>query len=460
MGLRLFFVVLLALPLLLSAQQDSVTVYKFDIKEMIAPAAWRQTMKSVDEAEKLGVDYILIHMNTYGGLVDAADSIRTKLINSSIPTLVFIDNNAASAGALISIACDSIYMRPGANIGAATVVSQDGQAMPDKYQSYMRATMRSTAESHGKIEVVENGKKIKRWHRDPDIAEAMVDPEVEVENISEAGKVLTFTASEAIKHHYCEGTANTIAEVLETAGIKNYTIVERKETTIDIIINFLIHPAVHSLLIMLMLGGIYFELQSPGIGFPIGAAIVGAILYFAPLYLEGIAAHWEIALFLLGLVLLALEIFAIPGFGVAGISGLLLMIVGLVLSMVDNVSLHEMGEFNPTPLFKAAFVVMIGMFIPFVTILITAPKLFQSGVFKMLVLERTQQKEEGFVGVSTEQKTFVGMMATTLTALRPSGKVEIDGEMYDAKSMDSFIDKGVEVKVVKHLHGQLYVRIV
>lgn len=455
-----FFVIFLTLYTTFGFSQsaDTTVVYKFDIKEMIAPAAWRQTMKSVDQAEKIGADYILIHMNTYGGLVDAADSIRTKLINTKIPTLVFIDNNAASAGALISIACDSIYMRPGANIGAATVVSQDGQAMPDKYQSYMRSTMRSTAEHHGKVKRTINGKTKEEWYRDPNIAEAMVDPDVEVEGVSAKGKVLTFTASEAMKYHFCEGTANSIDEVLTNAGIKNYEIVEYKETTIDKIIHFLIHPAVHSVLIMLMLGGIYFELQSPGIGFPIAAAFLGALLYFAPLYIEGIAAHWEIAIFVLGIILIAVEVFAIPGFGVAGISGILLVVVGLTMSMVDNITLFKMGEFNPTPIFKASFVVMLGMLIPFVAVLLSAPKFFESGILRTLVLETTQKSNEGFISTSNETATLVGLIATAATTLRPSGKIECNDDIYDAKSMDSFIEKGEQVRIIKHLHGQLYVR--
>jgi len=144
-----------------SQSQDSLSgktiVYSFDIKKEIAEPVWRITKESFDEAEKLGADYIFIHMNTYGGLVNSADSIRTKILNSAIPVYVFIDNNAASAGALISIACDRIYMRPGGSIGAATVVNQTGEAVPDKYQSFMRSTMRATAEAHGKDTLVING---------------------------------------------------------------------------------------------------------------------------------------------------------------------------------------------------------------------------------------------------------------------------------------------------------------
>ncbi|RLD57241.1 MAG: nodulation protein NfeD, partial [Bacteroidetes bacterium] len=160
------------LPVFCIGQTDSTEkttlVYKFDIKEQIAPPVVRTTQKAFKEAEERGAEIILIHMNTYGGLVDAADSIRTKILNCDIPVYIYIDNNAASAGALIAIACDSIYMAPVASIGAATVVDQSGKPVPDKYQSYMRSWMRATAEATG---------------RDPDIAQAMVDPDIYIEDI-------------------------------------------------------------------------------------------------------------------------------------------------------------------------------------------------------------------------------------------------------------------------------------
>ena len=164
---------------------DTKIVYVFDIKEEIAPPIWHKAKKAFDHAKEIDAAAIIIHMNTYGGMLETADSLRTKILNLDIPVYVFIDNNAASAGALISIACDSIYMIPGANIGAATVVNQEGKALPDKYQSYMRSMMRSTAEVNG---------------RDPEIAQAMVDPRIYIEGVIDTGHVLTFTTSEAIKY--------------------------------------------------------------------------------------------------------------------------------------------------------------------------------------------------------------------------------------------------------------------
>jgi membrane-bound serine protease (ClpP class) len=219
-----FLILLLMIPVLMYSQEEEnkkKLVYKLNIKENITPGTWRQTRQAFQEADTLGADVILIHMNTYGGTVLDADSIRTKILQSSIPVYVFIDNNAASAGALISIACDSIYMRPGGSIGAATVVNQTGEAMPDKYQSYMRSTMRTTAEAQGKVPRVVGNDTIYEWRRDPRIAEAMVDPSVYIEGIIDTGKVLTFTAGEAIEYGYAEGLAENVPEVLKFVELKN-----------------------------------------------------------------------------------------------------------------------------------------------------------------------------------------------------------------------------------------------
>ncbi|MFB1003248.1 MAG: nodulation protein NfeD, partial [Bacteroidia bacterium] len=149
----------LLLITLVSVAQDKTQpkVVVFDLKKEIAPEATRITQRAINEAESIQADLIIIHMNTYGGYVTDADSIRTKILNTSIPTYVFIDNNAASAGSLISIACDKIYMTKGASMGATTVVNEDGAKAPDKYQSYMRKQMRSTAESHGQDTIITNG---------------------------------------------------------------------------------------------------------------------------------------------------------------------------------------------------------------------------------------------------------------------------------------------------------------
>jgi membrane-bound serine protease (ClpP class) len=418
-------------------------VYKFDIKENIAAPVLRRTQKAFEEADSLNADLILIHMNTYGGQVDIADSLRTRIMQSSIPVMVYIDNNAASAGALISIACDRIYMRSGANIGAATVVDQAGDVVPDKYQSYMRSMMRSTAEAKD---------------RDPDIAQAMVDPTIEIEGVIAEGKVLTFTASEAMLWGFCEGMGNNIDEILTIAGFESYTIVEQKLSAIDRIINFLISPIVSGLLIMLILGGIYFELQTPGIGFPILLALGAALMYFAPLYLEGLASHWEIILFIMGLVLLAVEIFVIPGFGVAGILGIVFIVSGLAFAMVGN----QGPDFTGVPMGevgKAFLIVIIAFFLSITSSVYLGAKMITSKgrLGNMLSLNTVQDTSMGYTSGDARMRDLLGKSGIAYTMLRPSGKVEIEDDVYDATALTGYIDKGEPVRVVKYETSQVFV---
>ena len=460
----LYLLLLLIIPFVSYSQQASdsleinkVKVYKFDIKKDIGPPVWRQTKDAFEEAKEWEADIFLIHMNTYGGMVVHADSIRTAILNNKTPIYVYIDNNAASAGALISIACDGIYMRSGANIGAATVVNQTGEAMPDKYQSYMRSTMRATAESHGKDTLIQNGDTIIKWKRDPLIAEAMVDPRTYIENVVDTGKVLTFTPNEAIKNGYCEGIANSVEEVLEQLEVKEYVIKKYEPSGVEKLIDFMLNPMLQGLIIMIIIGGIYFELQSPGVGFPLIAAIIAAVLYFSPLYLEGLAANWEIIIFIIGVALLGVEIFVIPGFGVAGVSGIILIISGLSLSLIDNVNFN----FEPRhvkALLGAILLVTFSMLTSIILSINISKRLFAgSGFLGRLALKAEGKIEEGYIGVDMSPKTLVGKKGIASTVLRPSGKVIIDDEIYDAKSEDGFIDMDTEVVVIRYETGQVYV---
>jgi membrane-bound serine protease (ClpP class) len=438
--------------------QGEKLVYKFNIKENIAPAIWRQTKQAFQEADRLKADLFLIHMNTYGGTVVDADSIRTRILNSKIPVIVFVDNNAASAGALISIACDRIYMRSGASIGAATVVSQTGEKMPDKYQSYMRATMRATAEAHGKDAIITSQDTIYKWKRDPLIAEAMVDERVYIPNVIDSGKILTFTPAEAVKNGYCEGICESVEEVLRINGMENSRIAEYKPTALEKFIGFMVNPIVSGILIMLILGGIYFEMQSPGIGFALLVAIVSAVLYFSPLYLEGLAANWEILIFVVGLILIALEIFVVPGFGITGISGITLAFSGLVLSLLKNVNFTFEGV-KSHDLLIAFSTVMIGSIGGIGLAVYLSQKLFtaETGRFSNLSLKEVMRKEDGYLGVDPELMLLKGKKGISITTLRPSGKISIEGKTYDALAESGMIDKGTKICVSRVETAQLYV---
>ena len=428
-------------------------IYKIDIKKEINRTSQIYLYKGLAEAQALEADAVLIHLNTYGGLVDAADSMRTAILYSPIPVYVFIDNNAASAGALISIACKKIFMRKGASIGAATVVNQAGEEQPDKYQSYMRSMMRSTAEAHGRDTIINGRDTTYKWIRDPQIAEAMVDERIVIPNLIGEGKTLTFTTDEAVKWGYCEGIAETADEVItKYLQHDNYELKSYNPSWLDNLKGFLMNPIFQSILIMIIIGGIYFELQTPGIGFPSAAALLAAIIYFAPLYVEGLAANWEILIFIIGLILVALEIFVLPGFGIAGISGTILIITGLTLSLIGNINFNfeyvEKFEIS-----RALITVVIGITIGFGSMIWLSSRIGMKGMLHKVALVTDLE-----MAVSSPLLfDLVGKEGTAATVLRPSGKVIIDGTYYDGVSDSGFIEKGAKVTVVRFENAQVYV---
>ena len=450
-----FLFLLIILSFDLQAQDSKPVIYRINIKENIGSNTWIYLQNGLHEATEKKAHAVLLHMNTYGGGVLEADSMRSAILNFPLPVYVFIDNNAASAGALISIACDSIFMRNSASIGAATVVDgATGAAAPDKYQSYMRGTMRATAESHGKTVTIHEGDTITKWRRDPLIAEAMVDERIIIPGFADSTQILTLTASQAIELGYCDGVAETVHEVIVShLGQSDYLLETYNPSFYDKIKGFLTNGVVQAFLIMFIIGGIYFELQSPGLGFPTAAAITAAILYFAPLYLTGYAQNWEVLLFVLGLIFIVFEIFVVPGFGVPGILGIVFIFSALVLALVGNIRFNFEG-LPPTELFRAVMIVLGGMGMGVGLIIYLSSRIGRPGFLNHAALHADQ---EGFVSVSMEPLTMVGKTGAAATVLRPSGRVVVDGEYYDAISLKGFIEKGDEVVVKRFENFQLYV---
>lgn len=436
----LVYLLLVSAPAIAIGQTvDSITtskpkVFYFKLDAEIMPAAERQLENAYEQAEQAEATYMLMELNTFGGRVDVADRMRTMVMNAPMTTVVWVNNNAASAGALISIAHDSIYMTKGASIGAATVVSgEDGTQMPDKYQSYMRSTMRSTAEAKG---------------RDPKIAEAMVDDRIVIEGIIDSGYTLTFTADEAFENGFANGIANDKDEVLGQLGITEHELINYEATPLEGVINFLLHPAVSGILMSMIFFGLFFELQTPGVGFPLAAAITGAVLYFAPLYLEGLAEHWEILIFIVGVILMALEVFVIPGFGAAGISGIVLMATGLVLALVGNVNF----DFTYVPsqdIVWALARVVISMSALVLMFLIFSDRIMNSKGLSKIALKESLNVEEGYTTSIKGLAELVGETGVAATDLRPSGKVTINDDRYEASTDGELIEKGTAIIVTR-----------
>lgn len=437
----LLLVAVATLTELQSRQAEGKRIFKMEIRGDIDPRMNRYVDLALTQATDVDADIVIIDMDTYGGAVTDANDIRTRILEYDKPVWVFINNDAASAGALISIACDSIYMAPGSNIGAATVVTGEGEAAPDKYQSYMRSIMRSTAEENG---------------RDPLIAEGMVDDRVEIEGITEAGKIITFTTSEAIKNGYAEAEVNSIEELLAQNDISDYEIIPYTLSSVERVIAFFLNPMVSSLLILVITGGIFFELQTPGVGFPIAAAGVALVLYLVPYYLNGLAESWEIAVFVVGIALIALEVFVIPGFGVAGILGIVCTVGSLIFMMLAN-DLFNFDYVGSGEVVTAATVVFAGMLGSVVVLFIIGYRFTNSNMFKRVALEDTQKRDEGYTS-SFYSEPLIGKEGTAFTILRPSGRVEIDDTIYDAYTRGEYIEKGESITVISQEGTSLKVR--
>lgn len=424
---------LLLFPLIAFSQPEpGKKVMVMEVRQEIDPRMTRYVRLALDHAASINADIVVVEMDSYGGVLTDAKEITQMIMDFKKPIWAFINSDAASAGALISIACDSIYMAPGASIGAATVVNgTDGSEAPDKYQSYMRSIMRSTAETNG---------------RDPRIAEAMVDERTVIDSVKQAGKVLTLTTTEAIALNYCEAKVTSIDEIMELNKVGQYELERFELSASEKIIAWVLNPFISGVLILLILGGIYFELQSPGMGFPSIVALTALILYLVPYYLNGLAAYWEIIVLFLGVILILLEVFVIPGFGVAGIAGIVMTVGALVLVMLNN----DFFNFEFVPfgdIIIALFATVGGLAGGMLLFFFGGASFANTRAFQRIALTDAQNRTEGYT-VNFRSEIMTGKRGTAHTVLRPSGKVMIDGEIYDAYTRGEYIDKGDVVEVI------------
>jgi membrane-bound serine protease (ClpP class) len=438
---KLVLVVLALLSIdALFAQQKKILV--MEIKAEIDPPMKRYVELALRHATSTNAEMVIIEMDTYGGILTDAKEIVDEIMRYKNPVWVFINSDAASAGALISIACDSIYMSAGASIGAATVVDGEGQKAPDKYQSYMRSIMRSTAEENG---------------RDPKIAEGMVDENIEIKGIKQKGQIITFSTSEAIKHGFCEAKVESIEEILKRNNIVNAEIEKFQLSKTDSIIAFFLNPFLSGILILVIIAGIYFEMQTPGMGFAGLAALVALILYLVPYYLNGMAENWEIIAFFIGIVLIGFEIFVLPGFGVAGISGIVLSVGSLILIMLNN-DAFDFEFVNMDDILAATAAAMGGLLGSGVMLFVIGSKLPDTRFYSRVALTDTQDSKKGYTSTFIKEP-LIGKHGMAQTVLRPSGKVLIEGTVYDAYTRGEFIEQGQAIIVVSDEGTSLRVKI-
>lgn len=385
--------------------------------------------RAINEAQQEEKEGIIFHIDTPGGRIDSAVYIKDTILKAKLPTIAFVDKNAISAGALISIACDSLYMSTGASIGAATAVDLQGKKASEKIISYFRAQMRATAEAKG---------------RRPDIAEAMVDEELEIEGVSKKGMLVTLTYNEALELGISNGTVETIDDVLTSLGREKAAIVEYRLNWAELVVRFLTHPMISSLLMSIGFIGLIIEIRTPGWGIGGTIALVALALFFGSHYIVRLAGLGELLLFAIGVILLAVEIFFIPGFGIAGIAGTALIFIGLYLSLMGSIP-------DPEDFTRATYTIGWSILFTFIAgyiIIRTFPK---TQLFNKLTLETVESTTEGFTSAET-LSALVGKKGIALNNLRPAGKADINGSRMDVVSEGEYIERDTPI-VISEVHG-------
>jgi len=396
--------------------------------------------RAIAEAEDAGAKAIIFDIDTFGGRIDAATQIKDAILASKVLTVAFVNRRAISAGALISLSCEKIWMTGGGTIGAATAVDMQGKKASEKVISYMREEMASTAEKRG---------------RNVNIAKGMVDEElsfthlvvdgdsIEVTDLEgrKEGKLITLTTESAIRYQMVDGETETLDGVLAELGLSQADVRSSKENWSENFVRFLTNPVVASLLTTFGFLGILFELQSPGWGLPGTFGAVCLALSLGASYIVHLATMSDLLILFVGAVLLMIEALLIPGFGVAGISGIGFILWGLYELLLPDVPVgHEIHSMAITGLTVGLFGGVIGLVLLFK--LMTKTSLWQK-----LTSPSTQLKEKGYTS-SIGLEKLRGRQGIADTDLRPSGWVLVDDQRIFVVTEGSYIDKTTPVKIL------------
>ncbi len=390
----------------------------------------------VSEAEKNSASLIIFKINTFGGRVDAATQIKDAIINSKIKTLAFIDKRAISAGSLIALSCNEIVMVPAASIGATTVVDQAGKKQAEKAQSYMRSEMRSTAERTG---------------RRKDIVEGMVDERIVIEGLVDSTQLVTLTSKEAMEYGIADTVLSNLEEVLAYSGVVNADVIDLDINWGENFIRFINNPIITSILMMIIMVGMFMEIKTPGWGVAGTASLIALALFFGAGYILELASIMDILLFVVGVVFLLLEIFVIPGFGVFGIIGIILMVAGLFMGLITDFPLIE------TDLLSIAIMQLAGSFVlSAIVIYFLAKTLPKTQIWNRLILNNGIVETSGYTS-NKKISELIGQKGKALTDLRPSGTAIVDGKRYDVVSEGGYIVKNTKIVVVSEEGSKIVV---
>ena len=425
-------------------------VYRVPIQGVIDLGLPTFIERIIDEAEKNQAQAIIFDIDTFGGRVDAATQIKDAILDSDVLTVAFINRRAISAGALISLSCEKIYMTGGGTIGAATAVDMSGNKASEKVISYMREEMASTAENR---------------NRNTDIAKCMVDEElsfthividddsVEVTDLEgrKEGKLITLTTEQALKYKMADGSAEDFDELLELIELPDVEVKTLAENWSENLVRFLTNPVVASLLTTFGFLGILFELQSPGWGIPGTFGAVCLTLSLSASVIVKLATKSDLLIVLVGLGLLMVEAFLIPGFGIAGLAGIVVILWGLYMLLLPDVPVSQ-------EIYDAAMTgLTIGLVGAIFALILLFRMMTKTKFWVKLTSPEIQSNEDGY-NSSLGLEYLIGEIGLATSDLRPSGWVLVNNTKIFVVTEGEFVDKDQQVKILSVDGNRVVVR--
>lgn len=422
------------------AQSPRPVVYLVPVEGVIDLGLAPFLARTIREAEAAGAAAVLLEINTFGGRVDAAVAMRDTLLGSPVRTIAFVNQRAISAGALIALACDTLIMTTGGTVGAASPVAGGGAepVLPasEKTVSYVRSEFRATAEAR---------------NRPPELAEAMVDADVEIAGVIAKGKLLTLTTSQALEHKVADLTADTVDAALAAAGLTNAELRMARQTWAETLVRFLTNPLVSSLLMTVGMLGLLVEIRTPGFAVPGTVGLLSLGLFFWGHWIVRLAGWEELLLVSLGVLLVAIEVFVIPGLTVAGMAGIVALVAGLGMTLVGA---GATASVIITALGRVAISILVAMAGAF-ALFGALPRL---PFGRRLVLDTGMPADGGYVSAPESDRQWLGRTGVALSPLRPAGIGEIDGTRLDVVSDGGFIDAGAGIEVTRVDGNRIVVR--
>lgn len=400
-----------------SGPNNEVYVYVIPIEGVIDNGLAVFAERAINEAEKAQAKALIFEIDTPGGEINSAIKISDNILRTSIPTVAFINNEATSAGVIITISCEKIMAVPAATIGAAETRPNE-----EKYISYWSSALRAVAEERG---------------RDPQLVAAMADADIVIEGIKEKGKILSLTTKEALKLGLIDEQVENLDEVIQKTlpeNKGNAEIIRAKMNLPEQIAHIASNPYIAPILLAIGIVGIATEILSPGFGIPGVIGLIAFGLFFGGSFMAGAAPAWVLGLFILGMILLLIEIF-MPGFGVFGVTGILSIIAAVIMAFPN--------------LEQALISIVFAVAASSIIIYFLMKKITVNPIFNRIILGTKQEKTKGYVAAGKDVSEFLGAKGKTITPLRPAGAAVIDGEKVDVLAEGEFIPRDSDIVVIR-----------